>query len=76
MSDQRHKPSLKRGQAPGTAATKDTTHKTAPPALNLGPYQLLKPIGKGGMATVWRARHRTLHRKLAIKMLDREAKGP
>ncbi|HZD22408.1 MAG TPA: protein kinase, partial [Acidimicrobiia bacterium] len=32
-------------------------------------YQLIEQIGTGGMATVWRARDRTLKRPVAIKRL-------
>jgi eukaryotic-like serine/threonine-protein kinase len=38
-------------------------------ARNLGRYQLRRPIGKGGMGEVWAARHRTLKRDVAVKIL-------
>src|ERR1700752_842984 len=38
----------------------------------LGPYEVLAPIGEGGMGEVWRARDTRLGRIVAIKRL----KGP
>src|SRR5881394_2159516 len=35
----------------------------------LGPYQILAPIGKGGMGEVYRARDTKLEREVAIKVL-------
>jgi serine/threonine protein kinase len=46
----------------------------------LGPYEILGPIGKGGMGVVYRARDPRLDRQVAIKLLppgmaaDREAR--
>jgi serine/threonine protein kinase len=33
----------------------------------LGPYQLVSPIGKGGMGEVWKGRDTRLNRDVAIK---------
>lgn len=35
-----------------------------------GRYRLEKPIGEGGMATIWEGTHLTLSRSIAIKFLD------
>ena len=35
----------------------------------LGPYEILSPIGKGGMGEVYRARDTRLHRDVAVKVL-------
>jgi tRNA A-37 threonylcarbamoyl transferase component Bud32 len=35
----------------------------------LGPYKILRPIGKGGMGIVFLAEHTSLQRKVAIKVL-------
>jgi serine/threonine protein kinase len=40
-----------------------------PPPTSLGAYELLERIGQGGMGEVWRARHRTLGRAVAIKLI-------
>lgn len=41
----------------------------------MGSYQLMERIGKGGMGEVWRARHKLLARPAAIKIIRREALG-
>ena len=40
--------------------------------LQLGPYELLSPIGAGGMGEVWKARDTRLNRMVAIKRLKGE----
>jgi serine/threonine protein kinase len=34
----------------------------------LGPYEVLAPIGKGGMGEVWKARDTRLDRTVAVKV--------
>lgn len=41
-------------------------------AADLGSYQLVSLIGKGGMGEVWRARHIMLARQSAIKLIRPE----
>src|SRR5207245_11667988 len=38
--------------------------------VRLGPYELLSPIGAGGMGEVWKARDTRLERTVAIKVSD------
>ena len=42
---------------------------TLPPGMRLGPYEILAPIGAGGMGEVYRARDTKLDRDVAIKVL-------
>jgi eukaryotic-like serine/threonine-protein kinase len=42
------------------------------PGTRLGPYEILQPIGAGGMGEVYRARHEKLRRDVAIKVLPAE----
>jgi serine/threonine-protein kinase len=44
----------------------------APPSRGLvaGKYELLERIGRGGMGSVWEARHATLGHKVAIKFIE------
>ncbi len=42
---------------------------TLPPGSRLGAYEILAPLGSGGMGEVYRARDTRLHRELAIKVL-------
>src|ERR687896_1806116 len=39
------------------------------PGARLGPYEILHPLGAGGMGEVHRARHLKLRRDVAIKVL-------
>ena len=40
-----------------------------------GKYELIKPIARGGMGTVWEARHIQLGNPVAIKFLDVTTNG-
>ena len=42
------------------------------PGDRIGPYEILAPIGRGGMGEVWRGRDGKLHREVAIKALPEE----
>ncbi|MCM2317413.1 MAG: protein kinase, partial [Thermoanaerobaculia bacterium] len=42
---------------------------TITPSSRLGPYEIVSPIGAGGMGEVWRARDTRLDRDVAIKVL-------
>ena len=39
------------------------------PGTQLGSYEILSPLGKGGMGEVWRAKDSKLGREVAIKTL-------
>ncbi len=46
-------------------------------AQKMGSYQLVAPLGKGGMGEVWRAKHGMLAREAAVKLIrsDRGERG-
>jgi eukaryotic-like serine/threonine-protein kinase len=44
-------------------------------ARELGNYELIEPLGQGGMGEVWRARHRLLARHAAVKLVRPEVLG-
>jgi serine/threonine protein kinase len=39
------------------------------PGMRLGPYEVLAPVGAGGMGEVYRARDTRLRRDVAVKVL-------
>src|SRR5215213_10036146 len=43
-----------------------------PGTRSVGPYDLLQPLGRGGMGVVYRALHRDLHQYRAIKVLPEQ----
>lgn len=69
---------LSSGLSPGPGPETDEARWVAPPAAlpcNLGDYELLETLGQGGMGVVYRARQRSLHRIVAVKMLRSEGFG-
>jgi serine/threonine protein kinase len=45
---------------------------TIAPGSKLGQYEILAPVGTGGMGEVWKARDTRLGRIIAIKILNKE----
>jgi serine/threonine protein kinase len=41
----------------------------------VGKYELIEPIGEGGMGMVWKARHVDLHRLVALKQMHADRAG-
>jgi serine/threonine protein kinase len=54
---------------PGSQADYNSGKMPLPPGQRLGPYEILAPIGAGGMGEVYRARDTRLKRTVAIKIL-------
>src|SRR2546426_5662263 len=46
-----------------------------PAGTRLGPYEIVSPLGAGGMGEVYRARDTRLHREVAVKVLLPEVSG-
>ena len=50
---------------------------TLAPGTRLGPYEILSPLGVGGMGEVWKAKDTRLDRFVAVKVLPKDlAKNP
>ena len=53
----------------------EALHGGLQPGAKLGPYQIQRPLGRGGMGVVFLAHDATLHRQVAIKVLGSSADG-
>ena len=55
-----------------TSTNTNAFDSVLPPIESLGPYRLLRPLGRGGMGAVYLAEHERLRKKCAIKLLPRD----
>lgn len=51
------------------AQLRELKSETPPPPRELGQYELLERVGRGGMGEVWKARHLKLDRMVAVKLM-------
>lgn len=65
---------FKRMTRPTASSEPGTADKSAPAAApkKIGPYQVIRPLGSGGMGDVFLARHTVLNRNVALKLLKSE----
>jgi len=57
------------GNGDGTRRARSRMRRESSPIREFGEYVLIEPIAHGGMGTVFKARHRTLNRLVALKMI-------
>ena len=71
LSAVRREGSPERSKAP-VPVRRDLGVPTISAGSRLGPYEVIAPLGAGGMGEVWRARDPRLGREVAIKVLPEE----